>query len=62
MEWNAITIKQLRFQLGLTQASLAAEIGVALHTVQRWERGRSRPLPIYRPILTALKEKHDGNR
>lgn len=40
---GAAEIRQLRAQLGWTQARLAVMLGVRQGTVSRWERGRSRP-------------------
>jgi transcriptional regulator with XRE-family HTH domain len=36
-------IKRLRARLGLTQAALAERLGVSFPTINRWERGKSRP-------------------
>ncbi|MGQ4808534.1 RNA polymerase-associated protein RapA [Candidatus Entotheonellaceae bacterium PAL068K] len=36
-------IKAVRGKLGLTQERLAAQLGVSFATVNRWEKGRSRP-------------------
>ena len=36
-------IQLLRTQLGVTQAALAALIGVSLTTVSRWEQGHTSP-------------------
>ncbi|MHB8577613.1 MAG: ATP-binding protein [Dehalococcoidia bacterium] len=38
-------VQRLRTALGLTQEQLAARLGVAFSTVNRWESGRSRPSP-----------------
>ena len=43
------TLRTIRKLLGLTQAMLAAQLGVAPNTVARWERGeRSIPEPVAR--------------
>jgi transcriptional regulator with XRE-family HTH domain len=47
-------IKDLRRRLGLTQESLAALIGVDHATIWRWERGRTRPLPVFTRELERL--------
>lgn len=39
----ASRIKRLRADLGLTQARLAAELGVSFATVNRWENGQVKP-------------------
>jgi superfamily II DNA or RNA helicase/DNA-binding XRE family transcriptional regulator len=36
-------IRRLRARLGLTQAALAKELGVSFPTINRWEKGKSRP-------------------
>lgn len=42
---TGLEIKAARERAGLTQAQLAARLGVAAVTVFRWESGRSRPQP-----------------
>ena len=39
-------IKQMRGRLGLTQAELAARLGVSFVTVNRWENGQTKPSPL----------------
>lgn len=41
--FSAAQIRQIRTKLGLTQAELAAEVGVGLGTVSTWEQGRASP-------------------
>lgn len=48
-------IRTLREALGLTQAALAARIGVNKMTVARWEWGKSRPAPEAVRALDALR-------
>src|SRR5712671_3266165 len=36
-------IKQLRDRLGLSQEKLAARLGVSLPTINRWEKGKTKP-------------------
>lgn len=43
-------LKSARATLGLSQAELAARIGVAPNTVSRWEAGRH-PIPRWVSIL-----------
>lgn len=43
---TAELVKQIRSRLGLTQEKLAAKLGVAFPTVNRWENGRVRPSPL----------------
>ena len=42
-------VRRLREALGLTQADLAARLGVTATTVHRWERG------VYTPTIRTLK-------
>jgi superfamily II DNA or RNA helicase/DNA-binding XRE family transcriptional regulator len=39
----AVQIKRLRARLGLTQAALAERLGVSFPTINRWEKGKTRP-------------------
>ena len=39
-------IHELRLLIGLTQEQFGAAIGVTYSTVNRWERGRSKPSPL----------------
>lgn len=41
--WNPTAIKNLRKSLDMTQADLAAECGVTINTISRWEIGQNRP-------------------
>ncbi len=36
-------IKKLRKKMGLTQEQFAAEVGVTVSTVNRWENGKGKP-------------------
>lgn len=40
---NNKTFKDLRLSAGFTQEGLAAELGVTLRNVCRWERGEGQP-------------------
>lgn len=50
-------IKALRLALGLTQAELAHQLGVAIQTVNRWETGKYQPDPRSRRALERLAKK-----
>ena len=50
---EAIEIRKLRESLGLTQAAMAAQLGVNFVTLSRWELGRSRPSAL---AVTRLRE------
>ncbi len=51
-------IKRLRANLSWSQERLARELGVSFSTVNRWERGRSRPSPLALSILSKLGAAH----
>ena len=54
--WRVMEIKQLREKLGLTQEQLAHKLGVTVKTVNRWERGKAKPSPMARRLLSVLEE------
>ncbi len=41
--WDGARVRALRSRLGLTQAGLAAALGVRQQTVSEWETGQYRP-------------------
>lgn len=41
-----VLIRETRQLLRLSQAKFAAKLGVSFHSVNRWENGRTHPLPI----------------
>ncbi len=43
---TAVLVKETRKRLGLTQLQFAKTLGVSFQSVNRWERGRTKPLPI----------------
>ena len=45
-----VTIKDMRFGLGLTQKEFAKRFNIPVRTLQKWEQGSARP-PIYVPQL-----------
>lgn len=47
-------IRHLRERLGLTQEKLAARLGVAFPTVNRWENGHTQPSPLALKQIEAL--------
>jgi DNA-binding XRE family transcriptional regulator len=52
------TLKKRRGRLGMTQADLAVEVGVASNTVSRYETG-SLPIPAHMNlVLEALEKRH----
>ncbi len=58
---NNSDIKELREKLGLTTQQLADKIGVTRYTINRWEKGLSKPHPIFAKILEELKEEMKDN-
>ncbi|MGF1494017.1 MAG: helix-turn-helix domain-containing protein [Microcoleaceae cyanobacterium] len=47
-------VATMRQRLGISQEKLAAELGVSFQTVNRWERGHTKPSHL---ALTAIKNK-----
>lgn len=57
---TAVLIKETRKRLGLTQLQFAKKLGVSFQSVNRWERGRAKPLPIVlKQIEVMVKEMGD---
>jgi len=42
----AVLIREPRQLLRLAQTQFAAKLGVLFHSVNRWENGRTRPIPL----------------
>jgi DNA-binding transcriptional regulator YiaG len=49
-------IRKLRDVLGRTQEQMAIILGTTSITVGRWERGESKPLPVFVSKLLKLKK------
>lgn len=43
---TAVLVKETRKRLGLTQVQFAEALGVSFQSVNRWERNKTKPLPI----------------
>ncbi len=43
---TAVLVKETRKRLGLTQVQFAQTLRVSFQSVNRWERGKTKPLPI----------------
>lgn len=43
---TALLVKETRKRLGLTQLQFAKTLGVSFQSVNRWERSKTKPLPI----------------
>lgn len=54
---TAQLVSRLRSQLNLSQEALAARLGTAYATVNRWEQGKSKPQRAQREALLALAEE-----
>ncbi|MFB2923553.1 MULTISPECIES: helix-turn-helix domain-containing protein [Aerosakkonema] len=44
-------IRELRGRLGLSQEKLAAKLGISFQTVNRWEKGHSKPSPLAMQLI-----------
>ena len=53
----AIQLQEARYTLNLSQQELSVKLGVVSTTVSRWERGLSKPRPIYLQHLQELVEE-----
>ncbi|WP_313929937.1 helix-turn-helix domain-containing protein [Microcoleus sp. FACHB-SPT15] len=54
---TAVLIKETRKRLGLTQLQFAKTLGVSFQSVNRWERCKTKPLPIVlKQIEVMVKE------
>lgn len=54
-------VRSLRQQLGLTQEKLAARLGVAFPTINRWENGHSHPSPLALRQIESLLSQVGGS-
>ena len=55
-EFSAETIKELRKNIGATQATLANLVGVSTRTVEAWESNRSEPNRSAQKLLTLIMQ------
>lgn len=56
-------IRELRLETGLTQEQFAAQLGVTLSSINRWENGRSKPLPLaMQKIWQCLEQMGDRGK
>ena len=54
-------IRETRQRLGLSQEKFASKLGVSFQSVNRWENGRTKPIPLaLRQIKTLLDEMEDS--
>ncbi|KAB8319064.1 helix-turn-helix transcriptional regulator [Tolypothrix campylonemoides VB511288] len=47
-------VRQTRQRLELSQVKFAAKLGVSFQSVNRWENGRTKPLPVALKQIEAL--------
>ena len=50
-------VREVRQRLGLTQEQFASRLGVTFPTVNRWERGRTKPSPMAQKLLIKVVEQ-----
>lgn len=56
-------IRETRQRLGLTQEQFALKLGVSYQSVNRWENGRTKPLPLaMKQIKQMLKRMGDRGK
>ena len=55
-------IRGLRSMLDLTQEQFAAKVGVTFSTVNRWERGKSKPSPLAMRRIEELMERTEASK
>ena len=55
--WDAERVALLRQRLGLSQAALAAEMGIRQQTVSEWETGRYAPRGASARLLSLLEDR-----
>lgn len=55
-------VKNIRFELNLSQEGLARELHMGFTSVNRWENNKSKPNQIARHALTELCKKKNLNQ
>ena len=50
-------IKKIRQKSGLSQAKLAAVLGVSIHAVQKWEQGQRKPGGAAITLMRSMKKE-----
>jgi putative transcriptional regulator len=54
---EALDVKAIRAQVGMTQAQFASSFGISLGTLRHWERGDRQPHGPARVLLTVLAKR-----
>lgn len=57
---EAVDVKRIRKQLGLSQEAFAATYGFALSAVRDWEQGRRRPDRSARVLLKIVEKEPEA--
>ncbi|GEM_PF-4783294 len=60
--WTSARIKQLRKDMGITQAKLAERLDLSEDTIQNWEVGRRKPNRFIQPLLAEIEESISKER
>jgi len=55
--WDAVTVKELRSFMGLTQQELADELGTRQQTISEWETGAYQPRGGSSTLLSMVAER-----
>jgi DNA-binding transcriptional regulator YiaG len=58
---TALLVKEIRKRLELTQVQFAQELGVSFQSVNRWERNKTKPLPIVLKLLEVMVKEIGEN-
>jgi transcriptional regulator with XRE-family HTH domain len=58
---TAVLVKETRKRLGLTQLQFAKTLGVSFQSVNRWERNKTKPLPIVLKHIEAMVREMGEN-
>lgn len=58
---DADEIRAMRLRLGLSQEAFAPVLGVSMHTVNCWERGKRKPSRLAMEKIKAQLEKEKKN-
>jgi DNA-binding transcriptional regulator YiaG len=57
---TAVLVKEIRKRLGLTQVQFAQALEVSFQSVNRWERGKTKPLPIVLKQIELMVKEMGG--
>lgn len=57
VEWDGVSVRALRRHLGLSQQSMADELGTRQQTISEWERDVYRPRGASARLLTIIAER-----